>query len=217
MVKIFRKVYKFNNYIFDWSGTLVDDLGPVLDATNRVFNHYGKDSFTREEFCSEFCLPFKIFYDKFLPEAPMSELELLYTKFFNQSDENVFLLPGAKEILRECSNLGIKTYLLSSIKKQHFESQSAKLGLLNVFDSAYTEALDKRDWITRLLKDNNITPEGTVFIGDMQHDIETARFAGVFSVGVLTGYNSKEMIEGSNPDLIVNDLVELLEIIVNKS
>ena len=51
----------------------------------------------------------------------------------------------------------------------------------------------------------------------MQHDIETARFAGVFSVGVLTGYNSKEMIEGSNPDLIVNDLVELLEIIVNKS
>ena len=217
MVKLFRKVYKFNNYIFDWSGTLVDDLGPVLDATNRVFNHYGKDSFTREEFCSEFCLPFKIFYDKFLPEAPMSELELLYTKFFNQSHENVFLLPGAKEILRECSKLGIKTYLLSSIKKQHFESQSAELGLSDFFDFAYTEALDKRDWITRLLKDNNISHEHTVFIGDMQHDIETARYAEVFSVGVLTGYNSKEMIEGSNPDLIVNDLVELLEIIINKS
>ena len=81
---------KFKNYIFDWSGTLVDDLGPVLDSTNRVFNYYGKDSFTRDEFCSEFCLPFKNFYDKFLPEVPMSELELLYTKFFNQSDENVF-------------------------------------------------------------------------------------------------------------------------------
>ena len=51
----------------------------------------------------------------------------------------------------------------------------------------------------------------------MQHDIETARYAGVFSVGVLTGYNSKEMIEVSKPDLIVNDLVELLDIIVNKS
>ena len=86
MVKIFRKVYKFNNYIFDWSGTLVDDLGPVLDATNRVFNHYGKDSFTREEFCSEFCLPFKIFYDKFLPEAPMSELELLYLSLIHISE-----------------------------------------------------------------------------------------------------------------------------------
>ena len=109
----------------------------------------------------------------------MSELELLYTKFFNLSDENVFLLPGAKEILRECSKLCIKTYLLSSIKKQHFESQSAKLGLSDFFDFAYTEALDKRDWITMLLKDNNIKHEETLFIGDMQHDIETARHAGV--------------------------------------
>ena len=107
--------------------------------------------------------------------------------------------------------------MLSSIKKQHFESQSAELGLSDFFDFAYTEALDKRDWITRLLKDNNISHDDTVFIGDMQHDIETARYAEVFSVGVLTGYNSKEMIEGSNPDLIVNDLVELLEIIINKS
>ena len=147
----------------------------------------------------------------------MSELELLYTKFFNQSDENVFLLPGAKEILYECRNLGFKTYLLSSIKKQHFEAQSAELGLSDFFDFAYTEALDKRDWITMLLKDNNITREETLFIGDMQHDIETARHAGVFSVGVLTGYNSKEMIEVSKPDLIVNDLVELIDIIVNKS
>ena len=208
---------KFKNYIFDWSGTLVDDLGPVLDSTNRVFNYYGKDSFTRDEFCSEFCLPFKNFYDKFLPEVPMSELELLYTKFFNQSDENVFLLPGAKEILCECRNLGFKTYLLSSIKKQHFEAQSAELGLSDFFDFAYTEALDKRDWITMLLKDNNISHEETLFIGDMQHDIETAKHAGIFSVGVLTGYNSKEMIEVSKPDLIVNDLVELLDIIVSKS
>ena len=107
--------------------------------------------------------------------------------------------------------------LLSSIKKQHFEAQSAELGLSDFFDFAYTEALDKRDWITMLLKDNNITREETLFIGDMQHDIETARHAGVFSVGVLTGYNSKEMIEVSKPDLIVNDLVELLDIIVNKN
>ena len=43
----------FKNFIFDWSGTLVDDLGPVLDSTNKVFNHFGKPSFTREQFCSD--------------------------------------------------------------------------------------------------------------------------------------------------------------------
>ena len=30
----------FRNLIFDWSGTLVDDLGPVIEATNAVLGKY---------------------------------------------------------------------------------------------------------------------------------------------------------------------------------
>ena len=31
----------FKNIIFDWSGTLVDDLALTLDASNYVFSQYG--------------------------------------------------------------------------------------------------------------------------------------------------------------------------------
>ena len=37
------------NVIFDWSGTLVDDLPPVLEATNRIFAHYRREEMDREE------------------------------------------------------------------------------------------------------------------------------------------------------------------------
>ena len=77
--------------------------------------------------------------------------------------------------------------------------------------------LDKRDWISKLLKDNFLKKEETVFIGDMQHDIETAQFAGVYSVAVLTGYNSREMLEESSPDLIVNNLMEFKELIFSNN
>ena len=207
----------FKNFIFDWSGTLVDDLGPVLDSTNKVFNHFGKPSFTREKFCSEFSLPFKNFYERFLPDISMPELELLYTKFFNESEEKVKLLEGSRDLLDVFKKLKVNTYLLSSIQKQHFENQAAELGLLNMFNRVYTEALDKRDWISKLLKDNFLKKEETVFIGDMQHDIETAQFAGVYSVAVLTGYNSREMLEESSPDLIVNNLMEFKELIFSNN
>ena len=39
----------FKNLIFDWSGTLVDDLALTLDASNYVFSQYGKPCMDRDE------------------------------------------------------------------------------------------------------------------------------------------------------------------------
>ena len=39
----------FKNIIFDWSGTLVDDLALTLDASNYVFSQYGKPCMNRDE------------------------------------------------------------------------------------------------------------------------------------------------------------------------
>ena len=38
------------NVIFDWSGTLVDDLPPVVEATNAVLRHYGLAAMDRTRF-----------------------------------------------------------------------------------------------------------------------------------------------------------------------
>ena len=76
----------FRNVILDWSGTLVDDLGPVVDATNKVLCHYGKSPMTRKEFCDVFCLPFIDFYKEELPGIPMPEVEELYAYFFEESE-----------------------------------------------------------------------------------------------------------------------------------
>ena len=47
----------------------------------------------------------------------------------------------------------------------------------------------------------------------MQHDIEAARHGGVFSCGVLTGYNNLAQLRASGPDLIVEHLGELRTIL----
>src|ERR1700677_4807342 len=59
------------NIIFDWSGTLVDDLPAVLQASNFVLTQAGKKPMSLEQFRAEFSLPFKKFYDRPSPELSM--------------------------------------------------------------------------------------------------------------------------------------------------
>jgi len=54
-----------------------------------------------------------------------------------------------------------------------------------------------------------LKPDETLFIGDMEHDIETARHGGIHSCAVLTGYNTLEQLREAKPDLIVEHLSEL--------
>jgi ADP-ribose pyrophosphatase YjhB (NUDIX family) len=54
-----------------------------------------------------------------------------------------------------------------------------------------------------------LVPDETLFIGDMQHDIDTARHGGIHSCAVLTGYNTLEQLRVAEPDLIVEHLGEL--------
>ena len=68
---------------------------------------------------------------------------------------------------------------------------------------------DKREKIHEILTENQLDPAETLFVGDMQHDIETARHGGVHSCAVLTGYNTLTQLRTAKPDLIVEHLGEL--------
>jgi ADP-ribose pyrophosphatase YjhB (NUDIX family) len=91
----------------------------------------------------------------------------------------------------------------------HYAVQSRVTGLGPMLDHPYVEVWDKREKIHELLEQHGLDPEETVFIGDMEHDVETARYGGIYSVAVLTGYNRLDQLRASNPDLIVEHLGEL--------
>ncbi len=178
------------NLILDWSGTLVDDFPPVLTATNRLFERRERPAFTAAEFREKFLLPFPEFYRLHLPESTMDQLEADYHEAFRHLQDEIPLLPFAREFLDYAKDRGMRIFLLSTIHREHFAVQSARLGLAGYFTEAYTQALDKRETIHRVLEEHRLDPAETLFVGDMAHDIDTARHGGVRSCGVLTGYDS---------------------------
>jgi len=200
------------NIIFDWSGTLVDDLPAVWKATNHVFRKAGVAEISLDEFRAEFCLPFTKFYDRYVPHIELPQLEQWFHEHFRTVQDLVEELPRAREFLKFCRTQQLRTFLLSTVAEEHFAAQAGATGFAPFLDKPYIGVWDKRKRIHDILTENQLDPRETVFIGDMQHDVETAKHGGIHSVAVLTGYNRLEQLRASEPDLIVEHLGELREI-----
>jgi phosphoglycolate phosphatase-like HAD superfamily hydrolase/ADP-ribose pyrophosphatase YjhB (NUDIX family) len=205
--------FVIRNIIFDWSGTLVDDLPAVWNASNHVLAQAGRPEMSLAEFRAEFCLPFTIFYDKFTPHVPLPQLEEWFHTRFRQVQDTVTPLPHAREFLEFCRERGIKTFLLSTVAPEHFAVQERASGFGTFLDRPYIGVWDKRKKIHEILGDNGLNADETLFIGDMEHDIDTARHGGIFSAAVLTGYNTLDQLRAAEPDVIVEHLGELREIL----
>lgn len=209
--------FVIRNIIFDWSGTLVDDLPAVLKASNFVLEQAGKTAMTLDKFRAEFSLPFKKFYDRHLPDVPMPQLEDWFHAEFKRAQNSVVELPHAREFLKFCRAKKIRTFLLSTVHADHFKVQCGVIGFDVFLDRPYTDVWDKREKIHEILRENNLQPDETLFIGDMEHDIETARHGGIHSCAVLTGYNTLEQLRAAQPDLIVEHLGELRDVLMKNN
>ena len=201
------------NVIFDWSGTLVDDLPAVWEATNYVLAQAQRPEMTLEQFRAEFCLPFTVFYDRHTPHVPLPQLEGWFHSRFRQVQGSVCELPHARDFLEFCRASKLRMFVLSTVHRDHFAVQSAATGFGPYLEKLYVSVMDKRQKIHELLEENGLVPEETLFIGDMQHDIETARHGGIHSCAVLTGYNTLEQLRVAEPDLIVEHLRELRQVL----
>ena len=195
--------------IFDWSGTLVDDLPAVHAATNHVFSQAGLPELSLDQFRAEFSLPFTSFYKRYTPDVSMQQLEAWFHGHFRGAQELVVELPHAREFLEYCRSRGIRMFILSTMHSEHFGTQVAVNGFDKFFERTYLEIWDKRKKIHELLEENHLDPRGTLYIGDMEHDIETAHHGGVISCAVLTGYNRLEQLRKSQPHFLVENLGEL--------
>ena len=197
------------NIIFDWSGTLADDFPPVLDATNRLMETFGRPVFSKREFRETFRLPFRDFYDQTIPGVPLEELEVHFGRYFEESTEPVVMLPHAREFLEFCAARKLRLFILSSARPDFLRNQAESLGVLHFFEAIHAGVLDKRHALPGILSAHGLRPEETAFIGDMEHDVETALSCGVHAIAVLTGYDPGPKLMRAEPEVVVEHLGRL--------
>ncbi len=185
----------------------------MIEATNAVLGKYGIAPYDREGFRRSFRLPYREFYEEILPGISLEELEAHFRPAFDGATSLVTVLPHAREKLEWAKARGLRMFVLTSMDADAFGRQVEQFGMKEFFEATYAGVLDKRELIAHILESHGLEKDETAFVGDMTHDVETARHGGISSIAVLTGYHHAEVLAGVRPDITVPDLGVLVRML----
>ena len=199
--------------LFDWDGTLVDSAAASLRSYVRLFAGYGipygSDAFERT-YSPNWHRTYEMIG---LPREKWDEADARWLTLY--ADEANALLPGARETLASLEAAGLAQGLVTSGSRPRIERDVARLAVARFFDvvvcggdtpnrKPHPEPLQVA--LARL----GVEPAAAAYLGDSPEDIEMARAAGVFAIGIPGGFPNRRALEASTPDLFVSSLGELL-------
>jgi len=163
-------------YLFDMDGVLVDSK----EAWYLSFNEAGEVS--REEFEEKY-------WGRDM-QANLEELGKTRKDFceniFPRHAEAIEPIPGVAEVL---SGLEGKKALITNTTSRCTSEILETLGLAEYFDAIVTsdeveEGKPDPSIVRRAMEELGAKPEGTLVIGDSEHDIEAGRAAGCVTIGI---------------------------------
>ena len=208
---------KYSCIIWDWNGTLADDVEASLNSVNDTLMRRNMPVINLNQYYSYIDTPIIRFYEHLfdLDEVPMSvmseEFREGYQKYFQG------LHAGAEELLKEIQNQGIPQVILTSSNRELIEGDTKRLGVRQYFDAllgaedfqAASKVQRGIDWI----KSHHHAPETMVMIGDSLHDFEVARAMGTKCILFTGGHQAEKDLRTTGVP-IVHDFDELRQMLL---
>ena len=212
-------ISKFDNFIFDLDGTLVDTAPRILECLKEVLlsNDYKKAT---QNCVSELIgPPLNMMFQSLLPHCKDEEVNELVTQFRTQYNKNPYQntksYANAKELLEKLSFSGKRLFVATNkplvptqkILDYHFET---KFDAIYASDSIPNIKLSKQDMLQKISSDYQLNNQNTLFIGDTNGDLLASRATSIPFAFVLFGYepHSKDVSEQS--DFVIRNYKELL-------
>lgn len=204
---------------FDVDGTIIplDSAALCLQDTCR---HFKIRILTKKEI-KEKTIGYKL--TKAIP--PLLPETKDYIKEFIEYFKNLYVknwkkyskpFPYVKKIFKEIRKRKIKIGIVTTKRRDE------ALAVLNGYKIDY-DVLVSQDDVKKIKPDPEpvfkackllkVKPEEVIFVGDHPFDIMAAEAAGCFSVGVLTGFGTKDSLKEAGTDLVLKDLRGLNKLI----
>lgn len=136
--------------------------------------------------------------------------------------DDVCLVPGAAEILRQIAGRGLKMGLVTSTDRWHLAEKLRPLrdaGIDELLELIITtDDVGARkpapDPLIECAKRLGVVAAKCVYVGDTRLDIMAGKAAGMKTVGVLTGFDDYETLRRERPDAILTGVSDLLPVLV---
>lgn len=202
--------------LFDLDGTLIDSTEAILNTFHYSFDVYEREHPSDEEIKALIGYPLDIMYAKLgIEEAKVWDFVRTYKERYRViSTQETELLECAKEAVEKAStfaSLGIvttKTGSYSQVLMEHFN-------LMQYFDvligrEHVQNPKPDAEPILKALESFEIKGQDIWMIGDTKLDLIAAKNANVHSIGVLSGYDSKETLQ-KHTQFVMKDALVAIE------
>lgn len=198
--------------LFDWNGTLLDDVCINMEANNFMLEKRGlKKMRSLEEYRNLFEFPVVNYYRKLNFDFEKESFEELSAEFIDEYDRRFAtctLMDGAKELLQMLHHKKITCNILSASKQENLLRQIKMLNCEKVFDEVIgisnIYAASKIETAQNWIKNSQKNPAEILMIGDSMHDFEVANAIGVQSILVACGHQSKVKLEKAGVPVFEN-------------
>jgi len=203
--------------IWDWNGTLLNDLGLCIDSINALLKKRSLKLLDHASYKEVFSFPVKNYYEIIGFDFSKEDFEIPAKEFIDLYDSSVKNCPlhfSAVEILEFFRQKQYPQFVLSAMKQPMLEKTLKHNGIFHFFEGVAGlndhYAVSKVERGKELLNEFNIDVQNTWMIGDTDHDFEVARELGIRCILVADGHQSEERLKETGAE-VVSSLSELKE------
>lgn len=149
-------------------------------------------------------------------EAPEGEILDLYHSFLatvKYEGVGPLVYPDAHPTLQKLAELGLSPYVVSTHPQHELEKETAHYGVSSFLSGVSGGLKSKSQEIQRVCELEGIHPSRALLVGDMITDMQHGLRAGVYPIGVTTGYHTKERLEEAGAHLVIPSFSQVLQVI----
>lgn len=196
--------------IWDYNGTILDDVGITLRIENQMLDKRGmKSNYSVDEYKDVFDTDMLKYY-KWLGytfenetfEDVCVEFNKYYDEYFNECSLN----EGILDALKDSKEKGYTNIILSSCSHDKLVSQCKELGIDTYFEKIMgidnllggSKVYVGKEW----MESNHIDPNDCMYIGDTNADYNTASELGVTNIYLVSkGHQSYNRLKELHPNV----------------
>lgn len=191
----------YDSLIWDWNGTLLDDIALVVEIVNEILVDHRLSPMSRDRYRELFDFPVEHYYERAGMDLSAIDFEDIGRRFHRVFEERLGatdLFPEARAALAAVGERGVRQYLLSSTEHYTLVQTVGSFGIDELFDDIRgigdRLARGKTQAGRELIAAHNIDPSRALMVGDTCHDWEVAQACGMDCVLLSTGHQSHDRL-----------------------
>ena len=213
----------YSYVIFDLDGTLLNTIEDLADAGNHVCKLHGWPVYPVESYKRMVGNGIPNLVRRFAPpETDSATLDQAFQEFMAWYDlhkeDKTAPYPGMKHLALELKQAGISIAVLSN-KADEMAGPVVEAyypGVFPIVQGALPNLPTKPDptLLHRLMNRMGAVPEQTLFVGDSNVDIQTAKNGHLASCGVLGGFRTRQELEEEGADYLAEGPQDLMKVVL---